>query len=271
MSSHLSPRVIPLILALAAASLVYRTASAGPPLICHPLEIGEATSLPWGNSAFEKAAKYDDRAVIDDAIRILDTSDSALVHMETLRRATLYIHRDRAQATELLARLMARTLDAEAGGMGSGKAREKDISLAWFDAGYLAQCYDQMGVDLGLACGSAQGVTGYAWVARAVEQQPGDPELQFGAAMMTVLAGLPDEAVDHHHEAILAGQVAHVADRHDGVLELRRKHRQVIVVQRPQLKPAGGDTGMRVGPAHRYPRMRSISAPQAASFASSCS
>ena len=33
------------------------SAEAGPPLICHPFEIGNANSLPWGNSQNWKSPK----------------------------------------------------------------------------------------------------------------------------------------------------------------------------------------------------------------------
>lgn len=157
---------------------------AGPPAICHAIDIGDAKSIPWGNGAFDQKRGYSKSKVIDDTVKILNNSDSALVHMETLRRATLYLDRRTEQATTLLAKLMARTLDSE--------TKKKANSLAWFDAGYLAQCYDQVGIDTGVTCGKDRGVIGYGWIKKAITINNEDAELQFGAAMVTVLAGIKE-------------------------------------------------------------------------------
>ena len=170
------------------AALVISTAQAGPPAICHPVEIGDQASLPWGSNAFDKKRGYSKSDVLDDTLKLLEASDSALVHMETLRRATLYLDRDTKRATTLIAMLMARALDAEAASEPKG--------LAWFDAGYLAQCYAQVGIDTGVSYGKANGVAGYAWIKKALQLRPDDAEMEFGAAMATVLAGIPEH--DEH-------------------------------------------------------------------------
>ena len=170
------------------AALVISTAQAGPPAICHPVEIGDQASLPWGSNAFDKKRGYSKSDVLDDTLKLLEASDSALVHMETLRRATLYLDRDTKRATTLIATLMARALDAEAAGEPS--------ALAWFDAGYLAQCYAQVNIDTGISCGKADGVAGYGWIKKALQLRPDDAEMEFGAAMATVLAGIPEH--DEH-------------------------------------------------------------------------
>ncbi|NNM26581.1 MAG: hypothetical protein HKO59_11465, partial [Phycisphaerales bacterium] len=118
---------------------------------------------------------------------VLDSSDSALVHMETLRRATLEANADRAVAHALFARLVARTLDAEATG--------SPDALRWFDAGYLAQCYDQINMRVVRSHGRTRGLTGYAWVQHALELRGDDAEMEFGAAVMTVMAGLPEHTL----------------------------------------------------------------------------
>ncbi len=174
------------------AALVISTAQAGPPAICHPVEIGDQASLPWGSSAFDKKRGYSKSDVLDDTLKLLEGSDSALVHMETLRRATLYLDRDTKRATTLIAKLMARALDAEAAG--------EPNALAWFDAGYLAQCYAQVNIDTGLSCGKADGVAGYGWIKKAIQLRGDDAELEFGAAMATVMAGIPEH--DEHAERV---------------------------------------------------------------------
>jgi hypothetical protein len=156
---------------------------AGPPAICHPIDIGGAKSLPWGNDAFAVNNSYDRNQLGRDTVEILNASDSALVHMETLRRAALYIEGDAASAARLQSTLMARALDAE--------ASKKPSSLAWFDAGYFAQSMHQMDMKHepapGNGVGVAEGVIGYAWVRKAIELDPDNAELQFGAAVVTVL------------------------------------------------------------------------------------
>ncbi len=162
--------------------LTASVAVAGPPMICHPVEVGDAECLPWGSKPFEKSSRFRTSELVDTTVKLLDGSSSPLVHMETLRRATLYCDREADLATRLIATLMARALDAQIAG-GS------DAALALLDAGYLAQCYDQLDVRTGLRCGSADGIVGYAWVRRSLELNPDDAELEFAAAMVTSRGG----------------------------------------------------------------------------------
>ena len=175
-------RLPPLFVAAATAAALWSSAAAGPPLICHPVEIGSAPTLPWGRDGASR--DYSRESLAADTLRILGSEQSALVHMETLRRATLYIENDRERALELLSRLMARALDGEANG--------KPDALAWFDAGYLVQCFEQNGLKLDASCGTARGVAGYGWVRRALTLRPDDAELELGAALVTVMAGIPE-------------------------------------------------------------------------------
>ncbi len=157
-------------------------AVAGPPMICHPVEVGDAECLPWGSKPFEKSSRFRTSGLVEATVKLLDGSSSPLTHMETLRRATLYCDHDAELATRLIATLVARALDAEIAG-GS------DAGLALLDAGYLAQCYDQLNVRTDLRFGSANGVVGYAWVQRSLELNPDDTEFEFAAAMVTARGG----------------------------------------------------------------------------------
>ena len=66
-------------------------ALAGPPLICHPIAIAQAKSLPWVDLNYHKGlGSYDLKNLTKDTLAILDSNTSVLVRMETLRRATLY-------------------------------------------------------------------------------------------------------------------------------------------------------------------------------------
>jgi hypothetical protein len=133
------------------------SAQAGPPLICHPIEIGQAKSLPWVDWNQKGSGGYDPKNLARDTLAILDTSTPVLVRMETLRRATLYARQDPQVAKELLTRLHARAANAEAAG--------HPEALAWFDVGYLTETYKQW-IGKGES-NPATGLEGYGLIARA--------------------------------------------------------------------------------------------------------
>jgi len=171
------------------------TALAGPPLICHTIEIGDAQSLPWGSSADWRAVKpdYDLNRLVADTLAQLSPETPVLARMETLRRATIYAvwakndHEVRLKskndkvADELLARLMARVREAA--------GNNPSFTLALFDAGYLTACYQQAGYQ---AKDKAEGyamvrkaLEGYAMVRKAAAHPGGTPEMEFAAALIT--------------------------------------------------------------------------------------
>jgi len=152
----------------------------GPPLLCHEFAIDGAKSLPWRKGTeFDK--QYDRRELVGDVARLLKTEESLIVRMETLRRATLYTRGDRALAWELLGRVGLATLEQAA--IGSKE------SIAWFDAGFLAACLDQLGADLGFRAGVAEGQEGYAYLLRALERARAErldqvATIEFAAALV---------------------------------------------------------------------------------------
>jgi hypothetical protein len=169
-------------------------ALAGPPLICHQIAIGDAHSLPAVALNYHKGdGNYDLKNLAQDTLAILDGNPSVLVHMETLRRATIYARQDSLAAKELLTRLHARADRADSSRAGA---------LAWFDLGYLAEAYKQW-IGRGGEPNPAGGLDGYAWVQKAIHLRGTDAEMEFGAAMITtgVAAG------DHqgHVEKATAG------------------------------------------------------------------
>ena len=172
-------------------SLVLATpALAGPPLICHPIAIGQAHSLLWTSQRWNLSGteNYDVKNLVPDALAILNPNTPVLVRMETLRRATLYVQNNPQTARELLARLHARTTSAQNAG--------HPDALALFDEGYLAETYKQwLGKD---SSNPAIGIDGYACVKRAIELRGQDPQMEFAAALIT-LSG-PKDA---HHEHVL--------------------------------------------------------------------
>ena len=166
-------------------------AQAGPPLICHPVEIGQAKSLPWVDLNYQKGSGgYDLNHLTEDTLAILDSNTAVLVRMEALRRATLYARQDPQVAIQLLARLRARAANSDAGRVGA---------LAWFDAGYLAESYKQrMGKG---EQNPASGVDGYGWVEKAISLRGSDPEMEFAAALITLTSSERDHS-DHVDKAM---------------------------------------------------------------------
>jgi hypothetical protein len=176
-------------LALLVVSLGIATlAQAGPPLICHTIEIGQAKSLPWISHSWNLSGNetYDLKNLVRDTLDILGQNTPVLVRMETLRRATLYARKDPLTAKELLAKLHARATSAESTG--------HPDALAWFDVGYLAETYKQwIGKD---ERNPATGVDGYPLVKKAIGLRGQDPQMEFAAALIT-LSGPPEEHRQH--------------------------------------------------------------------------
>src|SRR2546421_10914197 len=183
-------------------------AEAGPPLICHSVEIGPAKSLPWISHDWNLSGgeTYDTKNLVRDTLNILVPDTPVLVRMETLRRATLYARKDPVAAKELLARLHARATSAESSG--------HPDALAWFDAGYLVETYKQwigqnlphMTDGMRLDTNPAAGVDGYALVKKALALRTSalrgdDPQMEFAAALIT-LSGPQTEHREHAQRAI---------------------------------------------------------------------
>jgi hypothetical protein len=188
-SSRFSAGILLLVCGLATIAL------AGPPLICHPLDIGSARSLPWNGTGWNLAGNenYDTKNLVKDTLAILDSGAPVIVRMETLRRATLYARKDPQAAKELLTKLYQRA--------NAGEPTGHEGALAWFDAGYLAAAYQQMFYN---APNPAAGIDGYSMVSKALALGgKNDPEMQFAAALIT-LAG-PQQAHQEHAEKALAG------------------------------------------------------------------
>ena len=202
-------RSLRLFIAVAAATLTLATVvQAGPPLICHTIEIAQAKSLPWisHNWNLSGGETYDTKNLVRDTLEILAPDTPVLVRMETLRRATLYARKDPVAAKELLARLHARATSAESSG--------HPDALAWFDAGYLVETYKQwigqnlphMTDGMRLDTNPDAGVDGYALVKKALALRTSalrgdDPQMEFAAALIT-LSGPQTEHREHAQRAI---------------------------------------------------------------------
>ncbi len=194
MKSRLFPHMV---VGMTAALLGFATSlKAGPPLICHPIDIGQAKSLPLVDWNQKGQGEYDVKNLTRDTLAILTPSAPVLVRMETLRRATLFARYDPQVAKELLTRLHLRAVDSDAVGHSD--------ALAWFDFGYLAEAYKQwMGKD---QPNPARAVDGYSYVKKAISLRGSDPEMEFAAALITLEGPKSDHQA--HLQKALAGSAS---------------------------------------------------------------
>jgi hypothetical protein len=169
---------------------------AGPPLVCHVFDIGNTKSLPWISNGWNLtgAETYNTKNLSSDTIAILNSNPTVLVHMETLRRATLYARKDPLAAKELFTKLMAR---ADASGAPA------QMALAIFDAGYLTEAYKQwMGKD---EPNPARGIDGYVLVKKAISARNNDAQMQFAAALIAMQTHVDDQR-EHAAKAIVGAK-----------------------------------------------------------------
>lgn len=195
---------------IAALLIAAVPALAGPPLICHAIDIGAAQSLPWTSSGWNLSGQenYDVSHLVPETLALLVPGTPVLVRMETMRRATLYAQQRSAVAKELLMRLEART-----------EENPKD-ALAAFDFGYLAETYKQANwlrqhtdwlkanshggeaMDANLTAK----IDGYELVRRAISLRGNDPQMEFAAALMTTDGARGEH--DRHLQNAIAGSKA---------------------------------------------------------------
>jgi hypothetical protein len=196
-------------------------ATAGPPLLCHPFDIGAAPSLPWdGSRAFwQGRADYQVANVVSDTESLLSQAVPIIVRMETLRRAAIYASADAGVAGRLYSRFETRMRQAEAGG--------RPDPLATFDFAYLAETYRQI-AELDRFMSEFQGrgpalrqiignTDGYAMVTKVLAARADDPAMEFAAALMR---GRRDDAAFRVHaarakagatrDALLARNLGHI-------------------------------------------------------------
>ena len=173
---------------LAAALLFSPAVLAGPPLLCHPFDIGGAASLPWGKGWHALDRQYDTARLQADTLRLLDAGTPVIARMETLRRAAIY-----ASANGASLRTLAAALDARIAGAKTPQAK----SLALFDAGYFSetlqdierlQGYDMPGigkVDIAALRSVLAKGDGSLRIAEALTLRGDDPSMRFAAALVS--------------------------------------------------------------------------------------
>lgn len=193
-------------LLLVAGVATARPALAGPPLLCHPFDIGEVQSLPWGagSSWFDGSPNYNVAQLVADTAALLRRETPVVVRMETLRRASIYASRDPKIAAELLGRLTAKA--------DTSKAAGKPDALAFMDAAYVAEALRQI-VLIGGVTGYKDRVDGVRDVLRghdgvqyinaSLAAKPGDAGLEFAAALIS--ADKDRAAYQRHAERARAG------------------------------------------------------------------
>jgi len=173
--------------------LVATAVLAGPPLICHTFDIGSAKSLPWISHSWNLSGgeTYDTSKLANDTLTLLAADNTVIVHMETLRRATLYARKDPAAAKQLLAAI---TMGTKSAAPQSDELR----ALTYFDTGYLAEAYKQW---LGDSNNPAANLDGYALIKQAIQLRGNDPQMELAAALVT-LSGPAAEHQAHTQKAI---------------------------------------------------------------------
>ncbi len=171
-------RWIPVAVVAVALFALPGPAAAGPPLLCHPIEIGGAKSLPWGSGGGWNSplSSYALEQLVSDTQALLSPDTPVLARMETLRRAAIYASKDVRVAADLLSTLSRRAL--ERNGLEANRH-------AWFDFGYLVETYKQAGF-LFKNGNPADGMDGYRHVKKALDTASTvEPEMEFAAALIT--------------------------------------------------------------------------------------
>jgi hypothetical protein len=172
-----------LLAALGAAS----PAMAGPPLLCHPYDIGDARSLPWDGAGawWHGQSGYDPSHLVADTTALLTPSTPVVVRMETLRRAVIYASPDPKVAQALLQTFTERARAAEQ----SGRAD----ALAYLDAAYVSGAFREMVLVGESPEGRARAAgartltldgTEYTLIQKALALRPDDATIHFAAALI---------------------------------------------------------------------------------------
>ena len=179
---------------------------AGPLLICHSYEIGNAPSLPWAGSEWRAVqTNYDLNHLADDVLSCLAPNTPVIARMETIRRAMIYAEwakvdhkvnyaaRNDKVTMTLFEKLKARADAAERAG--------KPDALAIFDLGYFVESW-RNSVDY--KGKSVPDVNGYEWVKKASAMRNTDATMEFAAALITSIRS-DKTAQQQHLQKALAG------------------------------------------------------------------
>ena len=172
---------------------------AGPVLICHPYDIGNAKSLPWAGSEWRAVqTNYDLNHLVDDVLSCLTPNTPVIARMETIRRAMVYAEwakvdhkvnyaaRNDKVTMTLFEKLKARAEVAERAG--------KPDALAIFDVGYFIESWRNSVDYQGKA---VPDVNGYEWVTKASALRNTDATMELAAALITSIRS--DKTAQQQH------------------------------------------------------------------------
>lgn len=165
---------------------------AGPPLLCHAIEIGEDVSLPWGAGTWQSGKiTSDDAEFVSQTLELLSPDAETLTRMETIRRATIHAAEHPKAAEMLLPALHSRVRDAQS-----------PTASALFDLGYLCAAYDQMNIvtdhnESGVSGGKRielavpSEIQAYDLIRKSALMSPDDYAIEFALALMTLSPSHP--------------------------------------------------------------------------------
>ena len=159
---------------------------AGPPLLCHAIEIGEAASLPWGDGPWRN-----DKIALSDAnfvartLALLSPDATVLTRMETLRRATIHAAEHSEAARDLLSGVRSRVYTLK-----------HPSAMSVFDLGYLLATFGQMNMvtehnSIGYSGGERkvlsvpEELSAYDLLVKAASLSDNDAEIEFALALIT--------------------------------------------------------------------------------------
>jgi hypothetical protein len=215
---HVSARQLFTAVAIAAVLATPRPALAGPPLLCHPFDIGSAASLPWSGSAswFDGRADYRIDNLVRHTEALLGPATPVIVRMETLRRAAIYASRDPKIASALLERLTARARGAAS-----------PDALALLDVAYVTEALRQVAHIGGIAGYKQHSAAirdlvrdrdGWREMTASLAARPDDPALEFAAALIAsdkdrgaYLAHAKRARAGASRDALLARNLNHIS------------------------------------------------------------
>jgi hypothetical protein len=171
-------------------TLLACSALAGPPMICHSIEIGGAKSLPWasGPNWDSRLPKYDTTRLVADTLDLLTGETPVIVRMETLRRAAIYASRNPGLTRELAQRLVERTKQTQ------------PESLAFFDAGYFIEAVHQNAPIAKID--PLSGMDGYVLAKKGLPSKD-VAAVEYGLALIRAHTAWPNE---HYRNAVLGAQ-----------------------------------------------------------------
>jgi hypothetical protein len=212
-------RSVSVALLVAGALGIASPALAGPPLLCHPYDIGDARSLPWGGSWSDGSTNYNVQDVVSDTEGLLTSDTPVIVRMETLRRAALYASRDVDVARSLLRTFTERARKSESAG--------RPDALAFLDAAYLSEALYEITLlsdstefrDRAVAMRTlAHAGDGYALIQKSLALQPDNASFHFAAALISAMTNR--QAYPRHvakaragvgRDTLLARNIQHVS------------------------------------------------------------